>query len=71
MNFRAWAEKWLSGEDRSESSARAAESAEAWAARRSAWEAESAAWADAAADVAWAAKSKPIDLIAIARKAVS
>lgn len=54
--WRSWAEKWLSGEDRSEAAAsEAAWEAEAaraaaWAAARAAW-----AWAVAARAAAWAA----------------
>ena len=55
--FVSWANKWLSGEDRSiEAAARAARAARA------------AEAAEAAARAAWAA-GKPIDLIAIAAKA--
>ena len=45
-----WARRWLSGEDRSAASARAA----AWAARAAAWAARAAAWAAARAAAAQA-----------------
>jgi hypothetical protein len=64
--WRQWARGWLDGFDRSaEAAARAARAAwaAAWAARAAAW-AEAAAWAAAWAD-------KPIDLIALAHRAVS
>ena len=59
--WRRWAENWLSGLDRSkETAAEEAEAARPAAAEAAAW----AAWA-------WAAASaKPLDLIAIARRAV-
>jgi hypothetical protein len=86
-HFVNWAEKWLSGEDRSAESARAA-SASAWAVAESAavaasaaaaakWAAEETWAAVAAAAVAsakWAAArtvGKPLDLIAMAKKAVA
>lgn len=78
--FVAWANKWLSGEDRSvaaqatawAATAEAAATATTAAAERAARAAERAArarpaWATAAA---WAAESKPIDLIALAKKAI-
>ena len=49
--WNAWADKWLSGEDRSESSAEAASAAAAEAAE-AAW---AAAWAEAAEAASWAA----------------
>lgn len=77
--WRAWAEKWLAGEDRS---MKAAEAAAAWAAgaEAEAWAAWAAAWAAvrAAANAAWevaeavarTARSAPLDLPALARRAV-
>jgi hypothetical protein len=81
--FVAWAQARLSGMDHSRESARAA--AAAWAARAAeaaaaAWAARAAAaaWAARAAAAAWAARAaeaaaaaKPLDLIALARQAVS
>jgi hypothetical protein len=53
-SWNAWADKWLSGEDRSEAAARAARAARA--AQAAAWAAEAAAGAAwAAARAAWAA----------------
>lgn len=72
QEWRKWAEGWLSGKDRS----RAATWAAAWAARAAAaWAAEAAVAARAAeaavaAAVQCAAGEKPIDLSAIARKAM-
>jgi len=51
--WNAWADKWLSGEDRSEAAAWAA----AWAAAEAAWAAAEAAWAAAAWASAWAARA--------------
>ena len=61
-SFVAWANKWLSGNDRSAAAARATEAAAAWAA-----EAAAARAAEAAA--AWEARAAQIDLVAIAKKA--
>ena len=71
--WRKWAEEWLSGKDRSRASAcaaaYAAACAAAYAAESAEWEAaESAAYA--AREAACAAKEIPIDLSAIARKAM-
>ena len=76
--WNTWADKWLSGEDRTE--AAAAE----WAAEAAEWAAEAAAAAAVAAEAAeaaeagWAAEAAvaaaaraPIDLIALAEQAVS
>ena len=54
-----WAQKWLSGEDRTKESARAAAAwaAAAWAAEAAAWAAEAAAWAAEAEAAAWAAEA--------------
>ena len=57
-DFIAWANKWLSGEDKTEAAAEAAEA-----------EAGAAVWAGAAAG-AWAGGNKEINLIAIAIKVV-
>ena len=74
-----WADKWLSGEDRSRESAWAAAEAAAWA---TAWDAARDAARGAARDAAraaaeaaawaavWAADAKPLNLQAIAEKAV-
>jgi hypothetical protein len=56
LSWNAWADRWLSGEDRSEAAAGAAALAAraAWAAEAAAW----AAWAAAAAEAAaWAAEA--------------
>jgi len=54
--WNAWADKWLSGEDRTFAAAKAAKAA-TWAAKAAAWEAAEAAAeaAEAAAEAAWAA----------------
>ena len=74
-----WADKWLSGEDRSARAARAAEAA--WAARAAARAAEAARAAARAAEAAWAARAAAeaaaeaaeaaINLIALAKQATS
>jgi hypothetical protein len=78
--WNAWADKWLSGKDRSGDAAWAAAQAPTWAAS---WAA--ASWAEAAAAARWAAEAveaaaweaevavqaKPINLIALAEQAVS
>jgi len=59
LPWNAWADKWLSGEDRSEAAAGAAAGA-AWAAARASWAAyaaQAAAWAARAARAAWAAEA--------------
>jgi hypothetical protein len=74
-----WAEKWLSGDDRSLSAATAAAArAEARAAVWATWAAAAAAaagWAEAAearaARAAEAARAAPINLIALAEQAIS
>jgi hypothetical protein len=72
-----WAERWLSGEDRSASAARAAEAAAlaAEAAAEAAWAAW-AAWAAEAAEAAWAAEAAAwaaehqVDISEIVRRAI-
>lgn len=69
----AWADRWLSGEDRSEAAAWAAwaEAAAAAAARAARAAAAWAAWeARARAAAAEAAAEVPTDIVALARKAV-
>jgi hypothetical protein len=84
--FCAWAQKWLSGEDRSAAAARAAwaaaRAAAAWESSTATWAAQEAAWATAASVAAWAAAAATaaraaawaaqdaIDLVAILRRAV-
>ena len=58
----SWARGWLSGADRSKAAAAEAEAAAAVAAE--------AAAAGAAAEAAWAAERHPLDLIALAEKAM-
>jgi len=73
----AWAENWLSGKDRTSRSAEAAARGAAVERRAAAWAAANAAWAawaaakaaTAAADAATAVR--PLDLIALARRAIS
>jgi hypothetical protein len=70
--WRKWAKRWLSGTDRSRAAAYAAYAAYA-AAAADAYAADAAytaAAAAAAADAAAADAEKPLDLIAIARKAM-
>ena len=59
-SFVAWANKWLSGNDRSAAAARATEAAAAWAERAAeaaaVWAREAATWATEAA-AAWAAEA--------------
>lgn len=67
--FVQWAHKWLSGEDRSEESAKAAaQTAASKIARNAAWaaRAEAATWAHAAADAAavWAAEAIEMAVLA-------
>jgi hypothetical protein len=73
-NWNAWADEWLSGEDRSESAADAAEDAAEEAASRAAAaaaEAAAAAASAAAEAAAWAAESNgSLDLVALAEKAM-
>ena len=66
--WNAWADKWLSGEDRSEAAAGAAAEA-AWAAQATSWAAYAA---QAAAEAARAAAARAgTDIFAIAEKACS
>ncbi len=83
--WRTWAEKWLSGENRTSADAASAARAAGAEAERAAADAAEAAWAAAdAAEAAWAAAraaaraaraaaraGKSLDLIAIARKAIA
>ena len=70
--WNAWADRWLSGEDRSEAAARAAAEA-AWARAAQAAEAWAARAAQAAAQAAeaWAEVGHGIDIFGIAEKACS
>ena len=74
-----WADKWLSGKDRSADAAEAAWAA-AWAAeaadaaaRAAAWATEAAAWAAAwaAAEAAWAAAWAGIDILPIIKQVLA
>ena len=69
-SWNRWADDWLNGNDRSAESARAARAAAAPAAA-AAWEAAEDAAAEAAAAAAWAAaEERPLDLIALAQRAM-
>ena len=68
LSWNAWADRWLSGEDRSEAAAGAAAGA-AWAAARASWAAYAAqAAAQTAAGASWAA-GHGINIFDIAEKA--
>ena len=69
VKWNQWADKWLSGEDRSEASARYAARYAAWAAAYAADAAVYAVYAVYAAEAA--STGKPLDLIRIAKKAMT
>ena len=72
-SWNQWADKWLSGEDRTKSSAYAASSAASSAARaaaNAAYAADAYAASDAASSAASKATGKELDFVSIALKAV-